>query len=137
MVEALSIGQLAQATGVSPKTIRYYEQVGVLPAPERSPAGYRQYTQRGVDRLLFIRQARALGLSLRHARALSAALDGPRGTVRSQLRGLVCAQLAAVQQRMAELEGLQRHLEKVLRRLSAPARRQRSERCRCLDADGA
>jgi len=134
---ARTIGQVAQATGVSAKTIRYYEQVGVLPIAGRTPAGYRQYTQSGVDRLLFIRRARALGLSLRHARALSAALDGPRGAVRPQLRQLVRTQLAAVKQRAVELEGLQRHLERVLHRLSSPARRHRSERCRCLDADGA
>ena len=53
----MTIGALARATGVPPKTIRYYEQVGVLPA--RSAAGYRQYTPRDVQRLLFIRRARA------------------------------------------------------------------------------
>jgi DNA-binding transcriptional MerR regulator len=65
MAQALRIGQLAQATGVSAKTIRYYEQVGVLPAPSRSGAGYRQYTPQGVHRLRFIRRARGLGLPLR------------------------------------------------------------------------
>ena len=130
---ALTIGQLAQASNVSARTIRYYEQVGVLPAPARSPAGYRQYTQGSLDRVLFVRRARALGLSLRHARALTAALDGPPGAVRPRLRELVRAQLAAVQQRQAQLAALQRQLEQILRRLAAPTRRPRSERCRCLD----
>ncbi|GIX49725.1 MAG: hypothetical protein KatS3mg131_3936 [Candidatus Tectimicrobiota bacterium] len=57
----LTIGALARATGVASKAIRYYEQVGVLPAPARSAAGYRQYTRHDVHRLLFIRRARALG----------------------------------------------------------------------------
>ncbi len=48
MEQWLTIGQLAQATGVPTKTIRYYEQVGVLPAPPRSDAGYRQYAKRAV-----------------------------------------------------------------------------------------
>ena len=62
MAEPLTIGKFAQATGVPAKTIRYYEQVGVLPAPARTAAGYRQYTRHAVHRLLFIRRARALGL---------------------------------------------------------------------------
>ena len=62
MAQALTIGQLAQATGVSARTIRYYEEVGVLPRPGRTTAGYRQYAQQGVHRLRFIRRARAPGL---------------------------------------------------------------------------
>jgi DNA-binding transcriptional MerR regulator len=137
MAPTLTIGRLAQATGVSAKTIRYYEQVGVLPAPARSRAGYRQYTERGVDRLLFIRRARVLGLSLREVRALSAALDGPHGTVRPRLLAVVRAQLAAVQQRIAELQRLLGQLEKVLHRLHASSRRGRGgARCGCLDVQG-
>lgn len=60
MTHALTIGQLAKATGVASKTIRYYEQIGVLPTPTRSPARYRQYDESGVERLRFIRRARSL-----------------------------------------------------------------------------
>ena len=60
MAEPLTIGKFAQATGVPAKTIRYYEQVGVLPAPTRTAAGYRQYTPQAAHRLLFIRRARDL-----------------------------------------------------------------------------
>jgi MerR family transcriptional regulator, copper efflux regulator len=59
MKDALTIGQLAKATGVQPRTIRYYESVGVLRPTHRSLARYRQYDQRAVERLLFIRRARA------------------------------------------------------------------------------
>jgi DNA-binding transcriptional MerR regulator len=58
MERPLTVGQLAHATGVPAKTIRYYEQVGVLPVPKRSGAGYRQYSRHDVHRLLFIRRAR-------------------------------------------------------------------------------
>ena len=133
MGQALTIGQVAQATGVTAKTIRYYEQAGVLPPPGRSRAGYRQYTQQGVDRLLFIRRARALGLSLRHLKTLSAALDGRSGMVRPQLRDLVHAQLSAVQRRIGELQLLQRELEQVQRRLRAPVRPRPTGPCRCLE----
>jgi MerR family gold-responsive transcriptional activator of gol and ges genes len=57
MERALTVGQLARATGSPAKMIWYYEQVGVLPAPCRSAAGYRQYSRRDVHRLLFVRRA--------------------------------------------------------------------------------
>jgi len=56
MERPLTIGQLAHATGVPAKTIRYYEQIGVLPAPRRSAAGYRHYSRHAVHRLLFMRR---------------------------------------------------------------------------------
>ena len=65
----LTIGQLARA-GSTAKTIRYYEEVGVLPPAPRNGAGYRQYSRVDVDRLLFIRRARALGLSLTDLKVL-------------------------------------------------------------------
>lgn len=58
------IGELARAAGVSAKTIRYYEDVGVLPTPQRTPNGYRHYGSGDIDRLRFIRDAQATGLRL-------------------------------------------------------------------------
>jgi MerR family mercuric resistance operon transcriptional regulator len=135
MAHTLTIGWLARATGVSARTIRYYEQVGVLPRPARTAAGYRQYTEQGVERVLFVHRARVLGLSLRQVKALGAALDGPRAGLRPRLRELVLGQLAAVGQRVDELGRLQEQLEEVLRRLQAPSRRGgKAGRCPCLDA---
>jgi DNA-binding transcriptional MerR regulator len=133
MGQALTIGQLAQTTGVAAKTIRYYEAVGVLPAPDRSRSGYRLYTARGVDRLLFVRRARALGLSLQQLQTLTAALNGCGGAVRPQLMKLVRAQLTAVQHRQAELRLLEAELGRLLRRLRTPGRKARSTRCTCLE----
>jgi DNA-binding transcriptional MerR regulator len=129
---ALTIGRLAQATGVSAKTIRYYEQVGVLPNPGRSRAGYRQYTRQTIDRLLFIHRARGLGLPLRQVRALSAALDGPPGSMRPRLLGLVAAHLTAIEARIADLQRLRGQLEGVMQRLDTPVPRD-GRPCRCLD----
>ena len=53
MEAPLSIGQLARAAGVTDKTIRFYEQIGVLPAARRSASGYRQYSRSDADRLVF------------------------------------------------------------------------------------
>lgn len=61
---SLRIGELADQAGVRPKTVRYYESIGLLPAPDRLPNGYRAYSQADVTRLRFIRRARRLGLSL-------------------------------------------------------------------------
>jgi len=99
MERPLTVGQLARAAGVPAKTILYYEQVGVLPMPRRSGAGYRHYSRHDVHRLLFIRRARALGLSLANLKALTAELDsGECLTMRPRLYELVTEQLRTVQQ---------------------------------------
>src|SRR5207245_3718410 len=64
MDQTLSIGQVARTTGVAETTIRYYEAIGVLPMPSRAASGFRRYDQPGVERLRFVRRARALGLPL-------------------------------------------------------------------------
>jgi DNA-binding transcriptional MerR regulator len=91
---ALTIGQLAKSTGVGARTIRFYEAAGVLPAPSRATSGYRQYTMEAVHQLIFVRRARALGLSLRHLKTLLAAGDGgARGPVRPRVQQVVRAHL--------------------------------------------
>ncbi len=60
----MKIGELADAVGVPPKTIRYYEEIGLLPEPARQPSGYRHYAAADVARLEFVAKAKALGLSL-------------------------------------------------------------------------
>jgi DNA-binding transcriptional MerR regulator len=136
MAQALTIGQVAKATGVAAKTIRYYEEIGVLPAPSRTAAGYRQYDQAGVHRLRFIRRARSLGLPLRDVKTVIVNLDGgSRPGLRPRLLALVRRQLSAVQHQSAELGLLQRQLEEVLHRLlTSPSARHR-EGCRCLEIE--
>jgi len=60
----MKIGELADRTDVSPKTIRYYESIGLLEDPPRSASGYRQYDDGFADRIRFIRDAQATGLTL-------------------------------------------------------------------------
>jgi MerR family copper efflux transcriptional regulator len=136
MERPLTVGQLAHATGVPAKTIRYYEQVGVLPVPRRSGAGYRHYSRHDVHRLLFIRRARALGLSLATLKALAAELDsGECLTMRPRLHALVTEQLRAVQQQIAECQLLERQLAQVLQRLQTSVPTPHTHGCRCLDGD--
>lgn len=68
--ERFTIGVLGQATGVLPETIRYYEKIGLLPAPARTAAGYRMYRQEHARRLSFIRRVRELGLGIDAVREL-------------------------------------------------------------------
>ena len=60
----MRIGELAARTGLTTKTIRYYEDIGIMPAPSRAANGYRDYRPEAVDRLEFVRDAQASGLSL-------------------------------------------------------------------------
>jgi DNA-binding transcriptional MerR regulator len=136
MERSLTVGQLARATGVPAKTIRYYEQVGVLPVPRRSGAGYRHYSRHDVHRLLFIRRARALGLSLAKLKALTAELDsGECLTMRPRLYALVTEQLRTVQQQIAEFQLLERQLTQVLHRLQTAAPASHVDGCQCLGND--
>ncbi len=136
MAHALTIGQLAKATGVPAKTIRFYEQIGVLPIPSRTAAGYRQYDQSGVQQLRFIRRARSLGLPLRDVKTVIVGLDGqPRLALRPRLLTLVRRQLAAVHHQSAELGLLQQQLEQVLHRLLTSPREQHRGGCRCLEIE--
>ena len=64
MSQSMNIGEAAEAAGVSPKMIRHYEQIGLLAAAARTESGYRQYSERDVSLLRFIRQSRRLGFSM-------------------------------------------------------------------------
>lgn len=71
----LRVGELAEAVGVAPDTIRYYERAGLLPPPGRTPAGYRAYGTEAIDRVRFIQGAQRLGLRLREVADLLAVRD--------------------------------------------------------------
>jgi DNA-binding transcriptional MerR regulator len=134
MEPRVTIGRAARATGVPAKTIRYYEQKRVLPAPARGASGYRLYDRQGIERLRFIRQVRSLGLPLDQLTSLTGVLDGgPRRRLRPRLRALVGKQLDSVKNRIAELEVLRGQLEQILQRMRTPGVRRSGETCRCLE----
>jgi DNA-binding transcriptional MerR regulator len=74
-VGPMRVAELASVVGLSADTVRYYERVGLLPPPARTPAGYRAYDPGAVDRLRFIRGAQRLGLRLKDIRELLAVRD--------------------------------------------------------------
>ncbi|GIV87247.1 MAG: MerR family transcriptional regulator [Chloroflexus sp.] len=101
----MRIGELARQTGVSVKTIRFYEQIGVLPPPPRMENNYRFYSPDMVDRLRFITHARSLGLSLREIAAILALSDRGEPPCGEMLASLD-RQIAAIDQRIADLQEL-------------------------------
>ena len=138
MASRLTIGQIARTSGVAAKTIRYYEQIGVLPAPGRAASGYRLYDQPAVERLRFIRRARSLGLPLQQLKTLMSALNGgSHPPLRPRLRALVRGQLDAVKNQIAELELLRHQLEQVFQRMRTPAPRPAGGACQCLETTNA
>jgi DNA-binding transcriptional MerR regulator len=74
-VPGLRVAELAGAVGVRPDTVRYYERIGLLPAPARTPAGYRAYDASAVDRMRFIQGAQRIGLRLSDIADLLAVRD--------------------------------------------------------------
>lgn len=101
----LRVSELAELVGVAPDTIRYYERAGLLPAPARTPAGYRAYDESAVDRLRFIQGAQRLGLRLREITDLLAIRDTgecPCEPAEQLLRRRL-AELDAEMARLAEL----------------------------------
>ena len=71
----MRVAELADTVGVTPDTVRYYERIGLLPAPSRTPAGYRIYDESAVDRLRFIQGAQRIGLRLTDIAQLLAVRD--------------------------------------------------------------
>ncbi len=101
------IADVARRTGFTPATLRYYEEIGLLPAPERSSGGYRIYDDRTLERLAFIARAKQLGCSLEEIGDLSIAWDGGQcGPIQDRLRRVVQLKLAEAQDRVVELATL-------------------------------
>lgn len=122
----MTIGELAEKTGVPETRIRYYEKVEVLPPADRTPNGYRAYGADAVTRLEFLQRAKLLGLRLAEvSELLRAADEGCCEAADPLLETLLRDRHAEVEHRIAELEALRRSLEEVLGRVAEPARGRR------------
>lgn len=107
---SIKIGELAALADLNPKTIRYYEAIGLLPLPARSPSsGYRRYDQRDLGRLQFIRRAKLLGLSLDEIRDVLAARSGGASPC-AQVWALIDAKLKAIEQHIRDLQAFRGEL---------------------------
>ena len=109
----LSIGKMGQAARVKVPTIRYYEQIGLLPEPDRSAGNQRLYPQGALDRLTFIRHARDLGFPLDAIRDLLGLSDRPDQSC-AAADAIARVQLEAVRDRIARLKALETELQRML-----------------------
>lgn len=101
----MRIGELAEATGTTTKTLRFYEDSGLLPPPERTVSGYRDYDQDAIARLDFIRRGRATGLTLAQVREVLDIRDA--GTAPCHhVKELLDIHLTALDQQIADLQAL-------------------------------
>ena len=105
----LRIGELAAEFGLNPKTIRYYETIGLLPQPSRTHAGYRRYGNEDRERLQFIAKAKALGLSLHQIGEIFAIRQRGEPPCR-HVAGLLDQKLVIVDARIRALTDLRQEL---------------------------
>jgi MerR family copper efflux transcriptional regulator len=110
----LNIGEAAQASGVSAKMIRHYESIGLLPAAQRTAAGYRVYGEQDVRLLQFIHRGRALGFPLEKIAGLLA-LWQDQGRASADVRQLAEQHIAELNRKIGELQAMKRTLETLAR----------------------
>lgn len=113
---AWTIGQLAKRLDLNPRTIRYYERIGVLPEPERSASGYRLYSEADESRLRFIKSAQRTGLTLGEIKEVLALRDRGRPPCR-YVAGVIDQRLGEISQRVVELRALKRELTELRDRM--------------------
>lgn len=101
----MNIGQAAKASGISAKMIRYYESVGLIPAPARTEAGYRTYGEDEVKALNFIRHARLLGFSLPELGKLLALWHDP-ARASAEVKAVAVAHIADLDRKIAHMAAL-------------------------------
>jgi DNA-binding transcriptional MerR regulator len=132
------IKDVADRSGFTPATLRYYEDIGLLPQSARTDGGYRMYDDATLDRLAFIARAKQLGCSLEEIADLTIAWEGGRcGPVQDRLRIVVADKLATARQQMVELMTLSGELQRAadaleLHRPDGPC----DEACGCVTEGG-
>ena len=128
--EPRTIGEVAEITGLSPRTLRYYEELGLLPGVRRRAGRRRVYGPDELSRLRFIRRLKALGLSLAEIRQLNAVhrIAGSTAAMLERLDELLARQLADLDGRIAELTGLRAEIGRYRARIAGRIDRARAAR---------
>jgi len=130
----MKIKDVADRSGFSAAALRYYEQIGLLPEPARTPSGYRSYDERTLERLAFIARTKQLGCTLAEIIDLTTAWDGGScGPIQDRLRAVVAHKLVAARAQSLELATLSTELQQAatsleLHRPDGPC----DDRCGCV-----
>lgn len=129
-MKPLTIGQVAKRTGIGVETVRFYEREGLLEEPARRPSGYRQFDERIVTRLRFIRRAKELGFTLNEIKELLSLKLDPSTTC-ADVKSRAEAKIKDIDERIRTLERMKQALEKLTRACSG---RGTTSNCPILDA---
>lgn len=113
MTRDLTIGRVAKAAGCKVQTVRYYEQIGLIPAPRRSSGNHRVYEDAAIHRLTFIRHARELGFPLQAIRDLISLSDDPNQPC-DAADAIAKSQLCEAERRIRRLHALRQELERMI-----------------------
>ena len=108
----MNVGQAAAASGLRAKTIRYYEEIGLI-SPTRAPNGYRDYDSDDIHRLSFLRRARSLGFSVEECRQLMA-LYRDRSRASHDVRQIAVSHVEAIEEKIRELQSMRGTLQKLI-----------------------
>ncbi|SFC62988.1 Cu(I)-responsive transcriptional regulator [Bosea sp. CRIB-10] len=127
----MNIGQAAEASGVSAKMIRYYEQIGLIEPPARSQSGYRVYAEPNVHTLRFVRRARSLGFSVEETGSLLA-LWRDRSRASADVKSLALKHVAELEEKAAALQAM----AATLRHLASHCHGDQRPDCPILDKIG-
>ena len=128
-IQHLSIGEVSRQSGVHVETIRYYEKIGIMPAPPRTRGGHRSYGTEHVRRLAFITRSRSLGFSLEEIRSLLSLADGHDFTC-ADVRQMTLQHADEAKRKIADL----RKLERTLRNMAAECHGDRVPDCPIVEA---
>ena len=109
----MNIGQAAERAGLPVKTLRYYEEIGLV-APDRQPNGYRDYGEAEVHKLRFLQRARGLGFSIEDCRALLSLYED-RNRASADVKRLALARIDDIDRKLEELKGLRATLDSLAR----------------------
>jgi MerR family copper efflux transcriptional regulator len=108
----MNVGEAAQRSGLPSKTIRYYEEIGLI-SPGRAGNGYRDYGADDIHRLAFLRRARGLGFSIDECRQLMA-LYRDRSRASHDVKEIALGHVSAIEDKIAELQSMRATLQKLV-----------------------
>lgn len=109
----MNIGEVASKSGLPAKTIRYYEDIGLVEASGRKENGYRDYDEQDLNHLKFVQRARSLGFTVEECRELLD-LYRDRGRASADVKALAIRRIGDIERKIAELQGMQATLEDLI-----------------------
>jgi MerR family mercuric resistance operon transcriptional regulator len=122
------IGDMSRKTGVNIETVRYYERIGIMPKPDRTEGGTRQYNHDHLKRLHFVKRSRELGFNLEEVRALLKLADRKDFTC-GEVHSMTTDHLTAVKRKLSDLQ----RLEKVLKSMASECSQGEVPDCPIID----